>query len=44
MKLVWCPETASQAFIAGGSALADSEHGPAGAAGGAELVSRLRME
>ncbi|VAI20394.1 unnamed protein product [Triticum turgidum subsp. durum] len=41
MKLVWCPETASQAFIAGVSALSDSEHGPAGSAGVAELVSAM---
>ncbi|KAF7066907.1 hypothetical protein CFC21_072829 [Triticum aestivum] len=41
MKLVWCPETASQAFIAGVSALSESEHGPAGSAGVAELVSAM---
>ncbi|KAF7073914.1 hypothetical protein CFC21_078836 [Triticum aestivum] len=41
MKLVWCPETASQAFIAGVSALSESEHSPAGSAGVAELVSAM---
>ncbi|KAM3277085.1 hypothetical protein ACQJBY_045099 [Aegilops geniculata] len=41
MKLVWCPETASQAFIAGVSALSESEHGRAGSAGVAELVSAM---